>query len=126
MNDDLERLVVGYLALARARSDSQKECSWWAWEAMKEMLWHDPEAAWPVILRLVARAEDDETLAYVAAGPLEDLLADHGAAFIERVEVEAARDSRFRRALTGVWGRNRMGEDVIRRLDALIEGEPLL
>ena len=93
---------------------------------MREMLWHRPEAAWPAIVRLVACAENDEALAYIAAGPLENLLADHGPTFIERVEAQAAHDSRFRRALKGVWGENRMEEDVIRRIAALVEREPPL
>ena len=38
-------------------------------------------------------------LAYVAAGPIEDLLVHHGAAFIERVEVAAGRDPIFRKML---------------------------
>ena len=126
MNDSGEPLVAAYLALAKAQNESQKESLWWAWEAMREMLWHQPEAAWPVILRLIARAENDETLAYIAAGPLENLLADHGPTFIERVEAQAMHDSRFRRALTGVWGRSGMDQDVIRRIDALIEGQPPL
>src|SRR5690349_611433 len=34
----------------------------------------DQEAAWPMLLALIERAPDDESLAFVAAGPLEDMI----------------------------------------------------
>ena len=34
----------------------------------------DPQKAWELALRLVAAAQDDSALGYVAAGRLEDLL----------------------------------------------------
>jgi hypothetical protein len=43
-------------------------------------------------------------LANVAAGPLEDLLKREPDRFIDRVEIQARRDAKFRRCLTGVWG----------------------
>lgn len=39
----------------------------------------------------------------LAAGPLEDLLAHHGPAVIDRVEQLANEDSRFNLLLGGVW-----------------------
>jgi hypothetical protein len=53
---------------------------------------------------LVAASPDDQVLAAVAAGPLEDLLGRWADLLIDRVEVQARRDAKFRRCLTGVWG----------------------
>jgi hypothetical protein len=43
-------------------------------------------------------------LAYIAAGPLEDLLKLHGLHVIARVEQESKTDVRLQLALSGVWG----------------------
>jgi hypothetical protein len=54
---------------------------------------------------LIADASDEKSLAYAAAGPLEDLLHKHGDVVIDRVELHARTDPKFRLALTGVGGR---------------------
>ena len=87
----------------------------WAVEAMWHLVARDPEGAWIILLELIGRAEGDRALAYIAAGPLENFLVAYGEGFLPRVEAEAARNARFRRALVGVWGENRMSEDLVRR-----------
>jgi hypothetical protein len=62
-----------------------------------------PEEAWILTLELIESAPDDRVLANVAAGPLEDLLTKSDE-FLDRAEIQARRDSKFRRCLTGVWG----------------------
>jgi len=76
--------------------------TFWAWERVQDLLRNDPEVAWVVIVRLVAQADDD-ALGSVGAGPLEDLLSDHGEHFIDRVEAAARSDPRFRMILAAVW-----------------------
>jgi hypothetical protein len=73
-------------------------------EQVDDLVERDPEAGWSLILELIAAAGDDRVLAAIAAGPLEDILRRSLEQFIERTEVEARRDPRFRRCLTGVWG----------------------
>ena len=63
----------------------------------------DPERAWDLILGLIERAPDAETLNCVGAGPLEDLLSSHGSAFIDRVEVRSRSDEQFQNCLAYVW-----------------------
>lgn len=75
-----------------------------AWEKVDDLVRRDPDAGWALTLELVAAAPDDRLLANIAAGPLEDLLTRNPHGFIERVEIEARRDPKFRRCLTGVWG----------------------
>ena len=57
----------------------------------------------------------DQLLANLAAGPLEDLLAQHGERFIERVETLARQEPRFRFTLQMVW-RNAISAPVWARL----------
>ena len=97
-----------------------------AWDQMRNLLANDPEGAWQVIQALVRRCIRDEVLAYIAAGPLEDLLCAHPLVFIDRVESLARTDLHFRRALSGVWGWERMPPEVLARIDAILAGEPRL
>lgn len=56
-----------------------------------------------MLLDLVAQAPDEETLAVIGAGPLEDFLAGHAAAYLTRIESASARDPRFRKVLGSTW-----------------------
>jgi hypothetical protein len=122
-----EELVIAYLehaeavCLRREQRDRPTEV-----DQLEDLIRGDPERAWAVVQELVRRATRDEVLAYIAAGPLENLLCEHAHAFIDRVEVVAGRDAHFRRALSGVWGWSRMPDDIVARLDALFGDEPRL
>lgn len=80
-----------------------------------------PDVAWPIILSLIEHAPDDESLAFVAAGPLEDLIQRHGQRFSDRLEDQARRDPRFRQALGDVWGWERVPEPLRGRLQKLAD-----
>ena len=58
------------------------------------------------------------TFAILAAGALEDLLADHGPDYIDRVEDTARKDPKFNRLLGGVW-KNSITDDVWHRVQAI-------
>jgi hypothetical protein len=119
-----DELLAGYLAHAEAVAHNREDLHAWAFDEFVELLRNDPEAAWALTIELVARASDDATLAYVAAGPLEDLICEHPHVVIEWVEGRAAQDARFRKAIAGVWGWSRMPEEIRARLDVVIADEP--
>jgi hypothetical protein len=77
-----------------------------------------PEDQWTFIRTAMARAETDDELGAIAAGPVEHLLSYHGPAYIGRVEEWAAGDARVARMLTGVW-RHLMSDEVWARLRAI-------
>ena len=81
----------------------------------------DQEAAWAMLLALIDRAPDEESLAYVAAGPLEDMIRKRHDQFGDRILGEARRSPRFRYALTGVWGWESLPEPFASELLALAE-----
>jgi hypothetical protein len=82
-----------------------------------------PDEGWERILALVAEAKE-ESLCYVGAGPLEDLLSSHGQAFIDRVEVAAANDPRFAACLATVWGHTRFESSVYKRVQKAVGSRP--
>jgi uncharacterized protein DUF6869 len=83
----------------------------------------DPDGAWQITVELVARASDEDTLGYVAAGALEDLICQHPDAMIDRVGSRARQDARFRQAVARVWGWTRIPQHIRARLDMLVAEE---
>ena len=72
-------------------------------EELDRLAHAEPEAAWALILEILAHAPSQDALALLAAGPLEDLIEYHGPSFIDRIELCARRDPKFRYLLGGVW-----------------------
>jgi hypothetical protein len=93
-HDEQERVARSWLEVQR---------HWWAYDRMLELLRNDPAGAFATLETIIDRAESDELLRDVGAGPLEDFVRMHGASFIERIEEHAARDRGWREALTQVW-----------------------
>jgi hypothetical protein len=76
----------------------------WAWGVIDDWMFElATEQRWSLILEMIRRAPDDDCLGFVAAGPLEDLLSEHGEQLIDRVEQLAGQDEPFARTLTNVW-----------------------
>ncbi len=78
----------------------------------------DPELCFEVILEalgMVQVKKEDAKFQTLAAGPLEQLLADHGPQFIERIERLAESNASFKLLLGNVW-RNSMPEDIWSRV----------
>jgi hypothetical protein len=119
---------MGDLLLAQAQNNSslvdaylghyetRDSALFWAFEEIGEITRTDPERGWDLTLRLIARAPNPMFLSYVAAGPLEELLTHHGSAVIDRVELAARRDPKFRLALCDVWGTSRVAGDIFDRV----------
>jgi len=117
----IDDYIAYWEASRRFGADSrQAEMWWWAWEEVTRLVHKEPEKSLEVIKALVSAAPNDDFLSYVAAGPLENLLCYHGDAFIGEVERAAAKDEKFRRALSGVWGENHMSPSVHLRLIAAV------
>ena len=102
----------------------REDTSFWAFNELADLIRDDADRAWQIVVELVARAPDEETLGYVGAAPLEDLICTHPDAMIDRVEIRARQDARFRKAVARVWGWTRIPKDIRARLDMLVAGEP--
>jgi hypothetical protein len=117
-------LAGAYLRFADEVVAGNKDAPQWAMEALDRLVRDAPDVAWATMIELVARASNARVLAFVAAGPLEDLLRTHGSQLIGDVERLAGSDAKFRRALTGVWIST--PSDVAERIQKLVAGEPPL
>jgi hypothetical protein len=97
-------LIQAYLRHAAAGPDDDND--FWAWEAVGEVAREgSADEAWSLLIDLV-RESPDALMGNVAAGPLEDTIAEHGPELIDRIEAAAANDPRFQEALGGVWIRD--------------------
>ena len=94
-----EGIAKAYLRYFEGKLESDR----WSVEEVDAAVARDPDEGWELTRVLVGMAGSDEALAYVAAGPLEDLLRRHGPAVIGRVEDESRRNDQLRLALSGVW-----------------------
>src|SRR5262245_21265456 len=110
-------LAEAWIALQHAkRGSDDHDAKFWSHEEMHRLRESDPERCWLVILKVFEQARtSDFVLSNLAAGPLEDLLADHGERFIERVETLARQEPRFRFLTQMVW-RNSISTAVWARL----------
>jgi hypothetical protein len=110
--ENMDELVRDWVELQRLDRDApERESKVWTIDALDELQQRAPELLWEFILMVLDRESDGEILGMVAAWPLENLLSDHGDAFIDRVEELASSSKEFRRVLTGLY-RGGMSDEV--------------
>ena len=74
----------------------------WAFDAVRDLC-HDLAMGTDIALRLIVSVEDDAYLAYVAAGPVENLIKYYGHAALAIFEKAGETSPRVIEALAGVW-----------------------
>jgi hypothetical protein len=93
----------------------QDEDTFWAVETMID---EDPERCWRFLEQARRRDFSTVQLAYISAGPFEDLMSRHGAAFIDRVELAARQDATMRVLVATVW-KGGMAPEIWARIEGL-------
>jgi hypothetical protein len=65
----------------------------------------DAELAWAILEEIwrTMDAENQRRVCVFAAGPMEDLVREHGPKVIGHIESKARQDPKFKRMLFGVW-----------------------
>jgi hypothetical protein len=107
-------VIAAYLLAWSGQGDASHS---WASPELDDLVRDEPERAWQIIRRLCEKSPDEQFESILAAGPVEDLLSQHGPAFIERVEQEAAANPRFNHLLGGVW-RLDMSDEIWQRVQS--------
>ncbi len=74
------------------------------------------ELLWKFVVTAYKRDLSDHHFSLLAAGELEDLIADFGEIYIKRIEELSRKDPKFRRLLGGVW-RNSSKPEVWDRVE---------
>lgn len=121
MDDEPPGLVEAYwryhaLGGSKEPADwAKRNATFWAWEWVNDAAMANRPGVVELLGRLLAAAPDEESVFYLAAGPLEDLIVYQGSAVFGEVENAARTDPRMRLALTGVYV-SRVDPDVLARL----------
>lgn len=123
-SDEQESLIKAYVSYASAgRESPQSEQYFWAITRLSELISRKPttnnelQKIWEILLEIGQQPLSEKAMSNFAAGPLEDILAYHGEAIIERVETQARRDPSFKHLLGGVW-QNAMSNSIWKRVQA--------
>lgn len=103
MNDsDLVRLADTWLEY-HCSSDSASADTEWSVLELQDLVLSNPDEAWRVVERLIARTYTTWQATLVGAGPLEDLLFLYDATYMERLEAITDRGSYFSEIISSVW-----------------------
>ncbi len=87
----------------------------WVDDFEYEAVYENPDLAIDLVLEVLNHAPTDKTKEVLAAGPLEQVLANHGSKIIERVESLAGSNPDFSSLLGGVW-QNSMSPEIWQRV----------
>jgi hypothetical protein len=112
------KVVQAWIKMSQTLRSGEDNMYDWASLLMYDLVQNRPEEAWILIDALRHATDDLQVLAHLAAGHLEDLLAQHGDKFIDRFEALAKQDTDFRQMLGGVW-QNSMSDEVWERVQAI-------
>jgi len=75
----------------------------WAVDELVDLAFHQPNTLWELILRILEIDRSEKVVEAIGAGPLEDLMVQHGEAFIERVAQLAAVSPTFKATMRHTW-----------------------
>lgn len=115
-NAELIKLAEGWIAYWNAPENSQeREALSWVGDKEYDLMQDEPGQIWLLILEVLKRNRSDRIQEVLSAGPLEDLLAKHGEAMIDKVETEARSNPVFAQLLGGVW-KNAMTDEIWARV----------
>lgn len=98
--------------------DPARDAFEWVSDFEYEAEYHNPDLAIDLVLEILKFNPEERLLDILAAGPLEQVLANHGSKIIGRVEFLSESNARFACLLAGVW-RNGMTEDIWNRVQKI-------
>lgn len=111
-----DRLITDWIVMHHAEADSAEyEQHRWADVRLSELVRTDPHLGLELIMSILSRDASNRVIANLAAGPLEDLLSEHGNDVIGEVERIARDDAAFKTLLGGVW-QGEMSDEVWERV----------
>jgi len=85
-----------------------------------------PDLCFALVLACLPRITTPDQASILAAGPLEELVAQQGDAMIGRIEDMARMSARFSYVLSGVWPQGRQDSPIWARVLKARESGPLM
>ena len=117
---ELNNLATGWISywLAQTNSNSRVADLDWVMDLEYELMQEQPEQILRMILEILKLNNSNRIQEVLSAGPLEDLLAQHGDLMIDAIESEAKKNPIFSQLLGGVW-QNSMSDAIWNRVQAV-------
>lgn len=122
-NNDYEKLLVDYKAHYYdyyVYKDKSAPTTNWAVNEIDNIIMMNPKIGLDVIIKLINRCDNNDELAFVAAGPLEDIILNNGKIIMDKLEREADNNIKLQFALSGVWI-DRENEDIYPEWERLMK-----
>ncbi|MDQ6614806.1 MAG: hypothetical protein M3083_08680 [Actinomycetota bacterium] len=82
--------------------DVRADASFWAWEVVDGAARHGSDSVLGLLVALADAARDDAALAYLGAGPVEDLVNGHGERLGHAIEAAADEHPAFAKTLCSI------------------------
>jgi hypothetical protein len=112
-------IAHAYARFARAAEGSEEHAAnRWSFDELLIAAMERPEQAWEMIKAVVEFDASPPVMESIAAGPVEELLIQHGEKIIAKVEKDARDSAVIRDLLGGVW-KGAMPERVWSKIESL-------
>jgi hypothetical protein len=92
---------VAWSRLGRAASDEVLLAG--AWNRATDLAARSPEDAWELALAVLRETDEAHVAVDVGINILEDLMSDHAARFIDRLELACFSDPKMALAISSMW-----------------------
>lgn len=92
-----KEIIDAYLQYYRTKKDEY----WWSYEKIVDLMESADSLAF--VNELIQACQNDDEIAYVAAGPLEDLITKHNETIKDALIELVRKDKKVRQAIQGVW-----------------------
>jgi hypothetical protein len=103
-NQNQQNLIEAYFENYRRLIEGKsQDDTIWILDLVDKLIHDEPDKALEFIVNLIDMSKDTAMLAFVAAGPLEELLVYNGTAVIEKLKIVADTSDNIQLALSGVW-----------------------
>ena len=103
-NQNQQNLIEAYFENYRRLIEGKsQDDTIWILDLVDKLIHDEPDKALEFIVNLINMSKDTAMLAFVAAGPLEELLVYYGTAVIEKLKIVADTSDNIQLALSGVW-----------------------
>ncbi len=102
--EEKEKLITAWIKATKAGAKMPTHTdNDWAIDIFIDLPDQNPELLWSLIQDIINIENDENLLANLAAGPIEDLMCVYGEEIIERVKKEAKENIKFKQCIQGVW-----------------------
>jgi hypothetical protein len=100
---ETQHLAKSWIEAEDKEHSERKESEWQTIFEVQDLAYSAPEILWSFVLSVLEQNPTSNVLGMLSAGPLEDLIQDHGEQFLERISTETRLNPAFAALLPKVW-----------------------